>query len=712
MAAAAPSAAGPTKEDVRGLKRKALELKNSGDMDGCRALLAQVAEMEDRIKNPHKYAAPEPAPAMEPQPELGEDEAAPSADEERVASEFQLKAEWLRDPFSLELLVSNSSLDTERGRVVDQISVALGKGLGAPQALQDKEYALDDRLEQLAQAVQSGSLTVADYVSRVEEATHRDRRLADALEALGRQAQVAAVRSRIELNVAEAEAARGAMGAAGGDHHGYEEAEPPSPPVPAPAPPPAPVPQPAPVPIPRPAPAPAPPAKDVAKIAEYRSQIDALKAQAVQQNKSGQKREAMSLLKQSKAVEVQWAALEFELDESWLQDPGCIELLSDCSSALEAEKVKLTEKMMESLSTGKPADLPVTEKMAAVQKRLATLQEQMEAGELTMDMWLAQLKQSIARDQKLHEALRSIKKNKDAEVVAARLDLATAEADELIAQGATVPADELEDDGMTAEERAELEAELAEMDDLGELEDPTLGPAPPAPNPAPAPAALPSSTAIGATAEAAHKTSQLERLKEAREVAFGLAEQAMINGDREQTASRVSQVEKLDAVIKSTEAQLEELQQLALQERSELTSALAALKESIKALIQSGQNEAAAAALQEAEALQAQINALDAPSVAAAAPPSATLAPTVSKRKKELTPKQCKDYDNFKTRLESQAKKALQRANQFKAQGQGDAEAVARANYDTDKLSLQRLAEYRANGVSLTKSVARKDNRE
>ena len=53
---------------MRGLKRKAVELKNSGDIEGCRALLAQVAEMEDRIKNPHKYAAPEPAPAAEPEP--------------------------------------------------------------------------------------------------------------------------------------------------------------------------------------------------------------------------------------------------------------------------------------------------------------------------------------------------------------------------------------------------------------------------------------------------------------------------------------------------------------------------------------------------------------------------------------------------------------------------------------------------------------------
>ena len=56
-----------------------------------------------------------------------------------------------------------------------------------------------------------------------------------------------AVRSRIELNVAEAEAARGAMG---GDDGGYEEAEPPSPPAQALAPPPALTPAPAPPPAP------------------------------------------------------------------------------------------------------------------------------------------------------------------------------------------------------------------------------------------------------------------------------------------------------------------------------------------------------------------------------------------------------------------------------------------------------------------------------
>ena len=39
-------AAIPTKEDVRGLKRKALELKNAGDIPGFKAMLAQATEMQ------------------------------------------------------------------------------------------------------------------------------------------------------------------------------------------------------------------------------------------------------------------------------------------------------------------------------------------------------------------------------------------------------------------------------------------------------------------------------------------------------------------------------------------------------------------------------------------------------------------------------------------------------------------------------------------
>lgn len=61
-----------------------------------------------------------------------------------------------------------------------------------------------------------------------------------------------------------------------------------------------------------------------------------------------------------------------------------MELLNDCSAALEAEKKKLAEMMMESLQQGEPAPQPVQERMGIVSKRLASLQEQMEAGELTM----------------------------------------------------------------------------------------------------------------------------------------------------------------------------------------------------------------------------------------------------------------------------------------------------------------------------------------
>ena len=105
--------------------------------------------------------------------------------------------------------------------------------------------------------------------------------------------------------------------------------------------------------------------------------------------------------------------------------------------------------------------------------------------------------------------------------------LAGEEAEALAAQGATLPPDDepAEDDGMTAEERAELEAELAEMGDLDEPEPELETEAETA-----AVAAPPVSTAIGATAEAAHKAAQLERCREARAHALGKAEQAMAEG--------------------------------------------------------------------------------------------------------------------------------------------------------------------------------------
>ena len=52
------------------------------------------------------------------------------------------------------------------------------------------------------------------------------------------------------------------------------------------------------------------------------------------------------------------------------------------------------------------------------------------------------------------------------------------------------------------------------------------------------------------------------------------------------------------------------------------------------------------------------------------------------------------------TMVQAQAEQALQRAEEFKAAGQVDAESQARANYNTDKLSLQRLAAYRAECVT------------
>ena len=96
------------------------------------------------------------------------------------------------------------------------------------------------------------------------------------------------------------------------------------------------------------------------------------------------------------------------------------------------------------------------------------------------------------------------------------------------------------------------EAELAEMDDLEELEDDSGGASTAPPPVVAAPAVASgggggsSSDVIGATAEAAHKAAQLDRCKEARAAAFGQAEKAMAQGDSAQATKYVTMVEKLD----------------------------------------------------------------------------------------------------------------------------------------------------------------------
>jgi hypothetical protein len=108
------------------------------------------------------------------------------------------------------------------------------------------------------------------------------------------------------------------------------------------------------------------------------------------------------------------------------------------------------------------------------------------------------------------------------------------------------------------------EAELAEMDDLEELEDDSGGAstAPPPVLAAPAVASGggggSSSDMIGATAEAAHKAAQLDRCKEARAAAFGQAEKAMAQGDSAQATKYVTMVEKLDGCATQASKQTNE----------------------------------------------------------------------------------------------------------------------------------------------------------
>jgi len=119
------------------------------------------------------------------------------------------------------------------------------------------------------------------------------------------------------------------------------------------------------------------------------------------------------MLKQTKVVEIKWGALEYDLEEAFFEDVTCLPLISDCSEMLTAEDAKLTAEMMVFLGKGEPAPPALAGQVKAVKDRLKQLQEQVGSGDLTMDLWLTQLKKAIARDERLVAALRAIKKNKE-----------------------------------------------------------------------------------------------------------------------------------------------------------------------------------------------------------------------------------------------------------------------------------------------------------
>ena len=171
-------------------------------------------------------------------------------------------------------------------------------------------------------------------------------------------------------------------------------------------------------------PAPAPPPADPAELARLDAQIKRMKGKAKSLMQAGNKPEAMRMLKQSKLVEIKWAALEYGLEERWMADPCSVELLSNSVDALEAEKETLLAESAAALSQGQQAPAAATQRLTAVSERLTELQDQEQAGTLTTDAWYMRLTTAIARDEKLETALRHIKKTRDADAVAARLALA------------------------------------------------------------------------------------------------------------------------------------------------------------------------------------------------------------------------------------------------------------------------------------------------
>ena len=452
---------GPTKDDVIACKRKAVALKNAGDIPGAQAAMQEAKDLEAQIANPSlQVASAAPATAAAP------DTKAPRADEEnvqRVAGDFQLNPDWIHEPQMLELIVSNASLDTLRTELADSISSALKHGRQAPEAVVAKEQQVSDKLAELQDAVGSGSLSMGSYLAQLDESLHRDRRLVDALYELGRAPDAEAVQARVDLTDQEASAVRGLVTGAEEPQEEEPQPEPEPVPVPAPAPPPRPhvaLPEAEP-----PVPVPAPAQADPAELEALAVEVKRLKGEAIHLKKANDSRGAMAKLKLAKDVETRLASLEYGLELSMLQDPTALPLLFDCSAALEAEKETLEAHVMAACTAVPPTVAPVatSERLQGVLDRLAELQSSMESGQLTMGDWYKQLRVAIERDAKLITALRSIKKNTLADEVATRLALAEGEAAEL-AEQLPAEADDQQIDGMTAAEAAELEAELAEME--------------------------------------------------------------------------------------------------------------------------------------------------------------------------------------------------------------------------------------------------------
>lgn len=432
---------------------------------------------------------------------------------------------------------------------------------------------------------------------------------------------------------------------------------------------------------------------DPAAMAEMEGEIKRLKLEAVAQQRSGNKPGAMMKLKQAKAVEAKKVAMELGLELGWVQKPLALPLYFSCNGALVEEKQRLLGEISDAGAAVPPRIVgpEVLQRLAQVDARMEELQAQMESGDLTAASWLGQLREAAARDTKLVQALRCIKRNADADAVAGRLRLTEAEA---AATAEAVGGEEIDDEEMSAAELAEFEAELGELD--SQLMDA-------ADEPEPEPAAMPAAT--DRVGELERALTQLTQLMQQKEAAMNAAAAALQGGDRARAAHLIDQCDAIKSQLVDMKSAVTGRLTAAVQ--CELSDARARAAE---AMSRPDGRAAAMAALEDGERCQRAINAAE----AALQPPQPVAATTVgaeapaqgggvpmartrtAKARKPLTAVQNKQYDDFEAVLMRQAEAAKQHVAEFGHSGQQLAQTFAKKHYEEDMLSLERIRACRA----------------
>lgn len=145
---------------------------------------------------------PVPAPATVPQRRVAAGAAAAGssgdAQIEQVAAKYGLQAPLLKNPLSVNAIISCDCLQKEVDSLVPQMM-----SINCPPAVLQRMQALNARKAKLEEAVQSGSLTVEKYVKNLDNCMTQDTKLAKALGDLGRAEEKKKVLMRLKLTKAE-----------------------------------------------------------------------------------------------------------------------------------------------------------------------------------------------------------------------------------------------------------------------------------------------------------------------------------------------------------------------------------------------------------------------------------------------------------------------------------------------------------------------------